>query len=212
MKKYLSRFLIVCSLPAFFSSEAHARKSTFLEKDGMVVIEAESSSTLGRWKKRTTIKGFTGECHLEFTGNSYESGPPKSTLRYKFQITKPGNYTLVLRAHKRLISKRDDICNDCYVKMRGDFTAGGKAPMKILKKDTKLFGGSDKGWGYANLLDENHKKMPAVYNFKEGEEYTLEISGRSKNFNLDRFLLVHEDHKMKKILRDLAAFEVSEKK
>ncbi|MGB6222163.1 hypothetical protein [Haloferula sp.] len=165
----------------------------FEEKRGLVVIEAESTgSRLGDWKKKTDVPDFEGECHLEFTGNQTISGPPESPLKYKFRISKEGNYTLTIRARKRLETKREDISNDCYVALEGDFEAGGEAPLKVLKSDTKMFGGSAEGWGWAISLDANHEKFPPVYKLKAGETYELTIHGRSKNFNIDRIIFYHE--------------------
>ena len=51
----------------------------FEEKGGIVVMEAESTaSRMGKWKLRTSVDGFSGSGHLEFTGNKPESGPPNS--------------------------------------------------------------------------------------------------------------------------------------
>ena len=173
------------------------------EKDGLVIMEAESTpSKLGDWGKKNDVKGFGGECHLEFTGNKAESGPPRSPLLYAFKVSKAGKYSLLIRAHKRLESKRQDISNDCYVALQGEFTSGGTAPLEVLKKDTKLFGGDAKAWGWATTLDVNHKKYPAVYELKPGKTYILTISGRSKNFNIDAILLAHESLDAKKVMRD----------
>lgn len=190
-------------LPLLLSSSlSWAAHPVFQEKRGLVVIEAESTgSRLGSWKKKTDVAGYGGECHLEFTGNKPENGPPKSPLKYTFTISKPGKYTLTLRARKRLESKRADISNDCYVALKGDFEAGGEAPLKILKSDTKIFGGDPNGWGWANNLDANHKKFPPVYELKAGETYELIISGRSQNFNLDRLILFHESLERREVQR-----------
>ncbi|MDF1850668.1 MAG: hypothetical protein P1U85_07545 [Verrucomicrobiales bacterium] len=180
-----------------------AEEKTFLESKGVVAIEAESTnSRLGQWEKKSDVADFQGSCHLEFTGNKPEMGPPKSPLKYHFQIQKSGKYQLTLRARKRLISKREDICNDCYVALKGDFQSATTAPMSVLKSDTKMFGGKPDGWGWTTLLDVNHKKHPAIYQLKAGEVYELTISGRSKNFNFDRILLVHEDIGVKTAQRD----------
>ena len=171
----------------------HARETVFLERKGIIAIEAEStSSRLGSWEKKTDVADFSGECHLEFTGNSIMNGPPKSPLKYHFKVTTPGNYRLTIRARKRLETDRDDLSNDCYVSLKGDFEAGGGAPLKVLESDTKMFGGHATKWDWTNQLDFNHKKDDAIYRLVPGEEYELTISGRSKNFNFDRFLLIHE--------------------
>lgn len=175
----------------------------FLEKKGIIAIESESTkSKLGKWIKKTDVADYSGECHLEFTGNSTISGPPNSPLKYSFTVTKPGKYQLTLRARKRLETKRDDISNDCFVALKGDFESGGAAPVKTLKEDTKMFGGAADKWAWATQLDADHKKFPASYHLKKGETYELTISGRSKNFNIDRILLVHEDEDLGKVQRD----------
>lgn len=177
-----------------------AKGPVFLEKGGIVAIEAEStSSRKGSWKEKTDVKDFSGTCHFEFTGNSITNGPPKSPLKYYFKVRKAGKYQLTIRARKRLESKRHDLSNDCYVSLKGDFEAGGGAPLKILKKETKMFGGEADKWGWTTQLDFDHKKAPAIYDLKEDEVYELTISGRSKNFNFDRFLLVHESKDLRKV-------------
>jgi hypothetical protein len=178
-----------------------AEEGVFLEKDGVVVMEAESTeSRLGDWEVRTDVEGYQGEGHLEFTGNKHESGPPDSPLKYSFKVTKPGKYVLILRARKRLESKRQDISNDCYVRLEGDYESGNNTPKKVLGDDTKLFGGIADGWGQAVKLDVHHKKYDPVYVLKAGETYEFVMSGRSKNFNVDRILFVHEDEEARKVL------------
>ncbi|MBK1828254.1 hypothetical protein [Haloferula rosea] len=181
----------------------HADDPVFVEKKGIVAMEAESTtSNLRRWIKKTDVKDFSGECHIEFTGNKAESGPPDSPLKYAFKINKGGVYQLTIRGHKRLETKRQDISNDCFVALDGDFDEAGGAPLKILRTDTKMFGGSADGWGWTTQLDVNHKKYPALYQLKSGETYELTISGRSKNFNIDRILFVHEDKNLREVQRD----------
>lgn len=171
----------------------------FQEKGGVLVMEAEStSSSLGAWKKKTDVADYSGDYHLEFTGNKPESGPPKSPLKYTFHIEKGGKYELAIRCRKRLETKRADISNDCFVALKGDFDTGGNVPLSVLKNDTKLYGGDADKWGWTAKLD-SHKKYSAVYELKAGETYVLTVSGRSKNFNIDRILFVHEDKGLGKV-------------
>lgn len=186
-------------LATILTSSLFGKGPIFLEKGGIVAIEAESSaSRKGDWKEKTDVKDFSGTCHLEFTGNSITSGPPKSPLKYQFKIKKAGKYQLTIRARKRLESKRHDLSNDCYVALKGDFEAGDGAPLKTLKTDTKMFGGEADKWGWTTQLDFDHKKASAIYDLKAGEVYEITISGRSKNFNFDRFLLIHESKDFRK--------------
>lgn len=186
MKKLIV-LLTACFVSSVFSAPL------FEGKDGLLVIEAEStSSSKGQWKEREEVEGFTGECHLEFTGNQPANGPPTSPLKYQFTVDKDGIYRLLIRAHKRLEGEPGDRCNDCYVRLDGDFDTGGTAPLKMLETDTKLYGGNAEGWGWTAQLDRNHKKFPPLYKLKAGEKYTLIISGRSQRFNMDRIIFKHE--------------------
>jgi hypothetical protein len=165
----------------------------FEGQDGLVVIEAESSSSArGQWREQTSVDGYTGDGHLEFTGNKPASGPPKSPLVYLFTVDRDGIYRLLIRAHKRLEDQEPDKCNDCWVRLEGDFESGGDAPLNMLKEDTKLYGGSAAGWGWTAKLDKGHKKYQPLYRLKAGETYTLIISGRSQRFNMDRIIFKHE--------------------
>ena len=187
---------------------AQARE-VFLESEGIVVIEAESTTSKpGKWAGKTDIEGFTGEGYIEYTGNKPAGGPVGTTLVYFFKIEKAGMYTLQLRAHKRLEGEAPDKCNDAYVRVEGKYEAskdagdkhGEDARLEVLRKDTKLFGGSAKGWGWAETLDlggHNNKRNPK-YVFKAGETYALGISGRSQRFNIDRIVFRHESVDLKK--------------
>jgi hypothetical protein len=204
----LNTLTIALTAGFLLMSSAEAR-DVFFESDGVVVIEAENSSSKpGKWVGKTDIDSFTGKGHIEYTGNKPAGGPVGSTLVYFFKIEKAGTYTLHLRAHKRLGDEEPDKCNDAYVRVEGNFTAsedaGDKhnddARLETLRKDTKLFGGSDKGWGWAETLDlggHNNKRKPK-YVFKAGQTYALGVSGRSQRFNIDRIVFRHESVEMKK--------------
>ncbi len=160
---------------------------------GLVVIEAEEAgSSLGDWEKKTDVVGFTGTAHLEFSANSPSGGPPGSELKYRFTVDKDGIYRIMIRAHKRLEGANEDNCNDCYIRLEGDFTADDVHELIKLQTDQKFFGGSSEGWDWAVQMDINGNLTEPVYNLKAGEKYTLYISGRSKRFNIDRIVICHE--------------------
>lgn len=186
MKKTMCLLGVLCACSAFSAP-------LFEGSNGLLIIEAESTvSSKGRWEKKTTIEGYTGQCHLEFTGNQPASGPATSPLKYQFTVDRDGVYRLLIRAHKRLEGESSDRCNDCYVRLDGDFESGGPVPLEMLETDTKLYGGSAEGWGWTEKLDRDHKKFAPLYKLKAGEKYTLVISGRSQRFNMDRIVFKHE--------------------
>lgn len=164
----------------------------FQGKGGLVIMEAESTkSSLDKWKKKTDVKDYTGESHIEFSGNKPANGPAISPLKYNFKVDKEGQYDLMIRGYKRLEGEERDKCNDVYVKLEGDFESAGKVPIELLKKETKIFGGHHKKWGWALKLDDKHKKYTPSYKFKIGETYTLTVYGRSQRFNIDRIIFKH---------------------
>lgn len=195
--------LLVLTLSGESSAVFKPRGPVFIEADGVLVIEAESSkSNPGNWTGKTNIEGYTGRGHIEFTGNKPAGGNADSPMVYTFKINKAGTYRLHLRAHKRLEGEESDKCNDAYVRVVGDYSATENAgdnhrddaQLKDLKKDTKCYGGSADGWGWAETLDlggHTNKRVPR-YVFKSGEIYALIISGRSQRFNIDRIVFCHE--------------------
>ena len=199
MKTLLHLLILSCSI-----NLALAEKSiVFQGEKGILVMESESTqSKLGSWKKKKDVPEFSGECHLEFTGNKITNGPPNSPLEYNFTVDKDGVYTLVLKARKRLETKREDLSNDCFVSLKGDFQAAGNVPKKLLETPTKMFGGAADSWGWARKLDDKHTKYDPKYKLIADKQYTLTIHGRSKNFNLDNIMFVHESVPLKTALKN----------
>ena len=125
--------------------------------------------------------------------------------RFDFTIRKAGLYFLHLRCAREKIGDRNDLANDGYVRLKGEFGPGpnpgdehgNDAPLAMLKKNTKFFGGDDKRfvWASGNRLDPggHNNKRVAVYSLKAGETYTLTLSGRSQLFKVDEILFRHED-------------------
>lgn len=175
----------------------------FDEVGGTVIMEMESTlSPLGDWKKRTSLQPMTGDCYLEFTGNNPGVGPPTSPLKYTFRINSPGNYWISLRTHKRLtgddgVTARSDMCNDCYVRVEGDYESGdAKLPLSWLKKDMKFWGNAaDLDWkNWSNKVVGDHDAIRTVrYQFKAGQLYTLVVSGRAQRFSVDRIVVTRNE-------------------
>ena len=179
----------------------------YQESGGVVVMELENTeSPLDLWELNTALSGFTGSGYVEFTGNDYLRGDPKSPLTFHFRIHQGGSYVIDLRCAKIEVDGHQDWANDCYVRVVGDFNSppdlhdipGKHASLSMLKSDMKYYGGKADAWDWASgdvkatggRLDpggKNNKRL-AVYNFRSGETYTLVISGRSKSFRADRVL------------------------
>ncbi|WP_207232186.1 DUF5060 domain-containing protein [Corallincola spongiicola] len=168
----------------------------YVDVDGLVIIEAEhTTDALGEWIVKQAVAGYTGSGHVEFTGpNSYSA--PQSAISYRFKVSQPGDYQLYIRAHKRLDGEAADKNNDAFFRLEGDFEASTSheknAALALLKNDTKIFGGSATGWGWATQLNPKHGEFyNPVYKLKADTEYRFVMSGRSTKFNVDRFIFRH---------------------
>lgn len=171
-------------------------------------MEAESTtSPLDLWQQEAQLAGSTGPGYLRFLGNTFENGPATSPLEYTFTIQQAGLYHLHLHCAKELHEGRNDVANDVYVRVEGDYTAGAgphdshgdNASLALLQSDTKFYGGRVDNWQWVSgdtnggHLDPggHQNKRIAVYNFKAGETYKLVMSGRSKFFRVNRIMFRH---------------------
>jgi|GEM_PF-3297792 len=170
------------------------------EVNGLIIMEAENTATdyTGLWGLKTDVPGYKGSGHLEFLLNETRGGSPRAPLSYTFQIHTPGSYRILLRARKRIAEGDDqDKSNDCYIRVEGNYTASdnandeenGFAKLEILQADTKIFGGNIDNWGKAFTLDlgRDGKRVP-LYRFEAEETYTFVMSGRSRQYNVDRII------------------------
>ena len=140
--------------------------------------------------------------------NKLDAFREDNSLTYTFKIKNAGNYRLFLRSLKAIDTRnnecRGDSYNDCFIKMEGDFDAGEVyssadcvntngyvPPTKYMLSDyKKFFGASNQKWTTTGKLDNHSTKPWAIYELKAGQTYTLTITGRSKNYMIDRIMLV----------------------
>lgn len=186
-----------------------AATGDYVEQDGLVIMEAENTtSPLDLWQTKTSISGHTGTGYIEFSGNTPLNGPAKSPLEYRFTINRDGLYFLHLFAakeHREINGElRTDVANDGFVRLDGNYDAGPNAgnshgddaPLAMLKRNTKFFGGANNQfqWASGNRLDPggHNNKRVAVYRLRAGESYTFVLHGRSQFFKVDRIVFRHQ--------------------
>ena len=145
----------------------------FLESGGLIVFEIESSPIANGWERETNFNGYTGQSYYTWKGgdqfNIRNAG--MGVLTYNFRVSDAGEYLFRIRnRHDRADATMD---NDCWVRMDGGTWV-------------KLFSSRRGEW----VWNSNHEfsgsnKQPAKYQLSAGN-HTLEISGRSQNFSIDR--------------------------
>jgi hypothetical protein len=200
-----NEFNTVTSDPISVTVTQNLPGNTYLEQDGLIIMEMENTPTeLGLWVFENDLAGYTGSGYFRFMGNTPINGPPNSPLEYKFKVTTPGYYYLHLHMAKTRYDDREDLANDVYVRLEGNFgpgpnpgnSHGDDAQLQDLQQDTKLFGGGidQFRWSSGNVLDlggHNNKRI-AIYQLNACEEYTLTVSGRSQLCRVDRIMFRHE--------------------
>ncbi|MHC4252067.1 MAG: carbohydrate-binding protein [Planctomycetota bacterium] len=148
-------------------ARAEAAGKAFVESEGIVVVEVESTPAAKGWKPETKLDGYTGSSYYTDTGGG-------GVLEYVIVITTPGRYNLRIR--NRHDFHDSTLQNDCWTQMDdGD--------------RVKTFSHKRGEWTWAT----NHEfhaggKPPASYELDAGR-HVFRISGRSSGFSIDRFHL-----------------------
>jgi hypothetical protein len=204
---YLVLLFSICMLTANISpvsglSNPALTPVTPTDTEGVIVFQSEHTrSPLGKWQMISIghpnyFTGASNDSMLYFTGNQPNLGPADSPLEYTFIAPESATYELTIRSSRDLKDAKNDECNDFFVKLAGDFEPGTNTFNKsVLTSNTKHYFTSvpDRQWGWTRLgertVDGNHLKLRFRYALKQGEVYTLTVSGRSQRAIMDYIIL-----------------------
>jgi hypothetical protein len=155
-----------------------AAATVFVEKDGCLVMEAESASASHVWKLETANAGYTGKGYYVWRGEVSET-PGADVLTYRFRITRPGTYRFFIRGfiepHKG---------NDVWAKFDGE---------KWIKMTCGLPTDSV-SWGWGGNWCGGYNNAPRQFELSAGY-HTLSIAPREQGYCLDRIVLfIDESH------------------
>lgn len=155
----------------------NCNQGVFQESDGIVVFEAESTLLSDGWSMENTIDDYSGDGYITWTNSTAIETNGQGLLAYRFKITKPGLYTVKMRNYHSC----DDFteCNDVYVKMNDS-------------EWRKNFNHTLSEWDWNTQQDIDHVFSNSNYFLKKGE-HTLYLSGRSKNFSIDKVAIYHNE-------------------
>ena len=119
----------------------------FIEKEGLLVMQAESVPIEEPWKFESNAAGYSGPGYIRFDGNSPHGGDPKGMLSYFVKIETPGKYHMIMRLRKNNPDENGHLGNDCYVRVPGqrDYLGkttkafiAGRIPINTWRYFTKL--------------------------------------------------------------------------
>lgn len=149
----------------------------FEESDGVILFEAESIPLSEGWVNGDDHQGFSGDGYITWADSTTVEKNNQGLLPYKIKISKPGIYTLKLRNFHDCEDFTE--CNDVFVKMNdGEWQ--------------KNFNHNVDSWDWTSQQDIEHVFSDSKFDLSSGI-HTLYLSGRSKDFSIDRIVLYHED-------------------
>ncbi|WP_063769056.1 sugar-binding protein [Flammeovirga sp. OC4] len=158
------------------------------EVNGLLIFEAERFSLAGHWKVGTDTEKASGGKYIYYDGyNSYQKVPEGQTISYTFKINNPGGYTVKWTMRQPEGERGGDLGNDAWIYFDGDI---GRAKQQPLTHFEKFVGRSTDDFtlnGQLDLHNEGQPWMSVV--FPEAGEYTINLSGRSAHFQVDRIIL-----------------------
>ena len=178
--------------------------ATFEEENGLVVIEAESPTPTAQWTERSDIAGYTGASFLEWTGPNYFGSPGNGLRQYTVNIVTPGTFRFQWRS-RILDGNSSTEHNDAWLRMpdaTSFFAKKGSSilyPKGIGLSPTPNGSGAD-GWfkiymnqvnwsWHTSTSDNDPHNIYAT--FASPGIYTIEVSGRSAGYAIDRMVLSH---------------------
>jgi hypothetical protein len=146
------------------------------ETGGRVVIEVERSAPSADWKVEKALEGYSGASYYTWRGPDLFGSPGRGVLSYAFTVGRPGVY------HLRIRNRHDDadstLHNDCFTRMDGGAWV-------------KTYSSQRGQWTWNTNHEDGAAKAPAKHALTAGL-HTLEISGRSTRFSIDRIQLYRD--------------------
>lgn len=177
---------------------------TFVEENGLLIIETESTGVTGEWALRSRTPDYTGSGYLQWEGPNSYSQPGNGLLRYHLRVTTTGTYRFRWRSR---INEGTDSTegNDAWLRFpdAADFYGLQGESSYVYPGDSgkspQPNGASREGWFkiYQNQLDRwswqtrtsDNDAHDVYVEFATPGDYVMEISGRSQGFAIDRIVL-----------------------
>ena len=175
-KTCLYIFLLIASF--CYSTPAIAQMGVFQEKDGLVVIEAESVELVQNWVQESSEAGHVGNGYIRWNGENYFNDKTQGILSYKINITNPGVYNMRLRMSHQGAPAGDQE-NDCWTAMDdGPF-------LKTFHPGTRI----NEGFTFHSFHEPSHGEFTSPSYELSAGEHTFYIAARSRNLRIDRIHL-----------------------
>lgn len=182
----------------------------FIEQDGILIVEMESVNHGSGWRGETSVNGFTGNSYIRWAGGNKFSNPESGLTEYKIKINNAGTYHF--RWHSKIMHGTEATeSNDSWLRIpdASDFFARNDTSVKypkggkFVQSEIITNGSSSNGWMKVyssgttswtwSCRTSDHDPHEIYAAFDTAGVYTVQISGRSENHALDRFVLFNDD-------------------
>jgi hypothetical protein len=150
------------------------------EQGGMLIIDAETAPAYGGWTFESGAGGYIGSGYYTYRGAESMQSPGSATLSYPIYINNPGVYQV--RIHNYHDHPDGSEANDAWLQI-----SGVQSWIKTWSGDRALW-----NWGNNFEISTDNHRGPEV-TFPVAGPYTLQISGRSPGFSIDRIIIVTPD-------------------
>lgn len=149
-------------------------------------IEAENARLKGSWKKIKSKVASNGSYIVYAGANQYQEALPAETIDLKFEVKEAGTYTVKWEMRQPEGQQGSDLGNDVWLDFPDAVQLGGNntltGPHKFVLRSGKLF-------NYGGALDLHTGASWLHVRFDKAGTYTIRMSGRSANLDIDRFIL-----------------------
>jgi len=184
--------------------------TVFEEKDGLIVIESEKLPTAEGWQLESVVTGFTGTSYMQWHGENNFNTTGQGLIAYQIRINTPGTYRIQWHCRINEGNNRTE-ANDAWLRLANatDFYAipknanspkyyphgsgkspnpGGSGKDGWFKVYTTIVG----DWTWRTFTNDD-VNCNIFADFAAAGDYTVEISGRSKGFAIDRIVFYKDD-------------------
>lgn len=187
-----------------------AAAQTWVESDGLVVIETERIGLPDGWARRNQasiaagdprrLNGFTGDGFIEWVGEQtfglqIDEEDADGLITYNVQINTPGVYSLRWRNKQQAAGQARDAGNDTFLRFASGTTPSGREDFGRL---TKVFIQEMDEWTFDTRAEPRRVNGEAIFvnndfrRFLNEGVHQIQLSGRSPGHVIDRIVL-HRD-------------------
>ena len=176
--------------------------NAFLMQNDLLIFEAESTTLVGEWRRRTSFGNFTGNGYIiwrEGNTNTATDNNYTDVMTYVVKIPAAGTYRLMMRATS---PDPGDLYNDIWFRVLGEGAfmeavdpspeGSGTDYVNMGQDWFKIYNNSTEQWRWqASHVDNDAHEIFIVV--EEPGEFAFQISGRSNQFRIDRFAVYDEE-------------------